>query len=180
MDLEELKYPIGKFVLNGDPENYEIDSWIQNIENFPASLESLVLNLKSDQLNWRYRPEGWKIKQVIHHCADSHINALIRFKLALTEEDPTIRPYHEARWADLADSTRDDVMSSLLLLKSLHAKWTDLIKSFTEEQWQRTYYHPEHGRSIPLTEAVGTYAWHCRHHLAHVENAIRFEGKFND
>ena len=146
--------------------------WIQTISNFPKLLNELTQNLSTEQKNQTYREGGWTIKQVVHHCADSHMNSLVRFKLALTEDSPTIRPYFEDRWAELIDGKEDDLSDSLLLLTALHAKWTRLLNDLSEEDLNRNYIHPEHGKSISLLEAIGLYAWHCEHHLAHVKLAL--------
>jgi len=115
-----------------------------------------------------YREGGWTLRQVVHHCADSHMNAFCRFKLAMTEEKPVIKPYEEARWAALADSKNLPVDASLAILKGLHERWTVLMKSLREAERHRTFIHPEHGREISLQETIGLYAWHGEHHLAHI------------
>jgi hypothetical protein len=179
MDLQKLKFPVGVYEPDRSPSHEQLQLWIQDIESFPSRLEELIQGLGTEELNWRYRPEGWKLKQVIHHCADSHINSLMRFKLALTEEHPSIRPYYEDRWAELIDSQDDDVEPSLDLLHGLHKRWTQLLKSLNEDQLKREFVHPEHGQSFNLAETIGNYAWHCNHHLAHVRNAIESGGSFN-
>lgn len=177
-DLYDLKFPIGEYTPNRNPERAQLDQWISDIETFPARLKHLCDNVSKEQLQWRYRPEGWTVKQVVHHCADSHINSIMRFKLALTEDTPTIRTYYEDRWAELPDSQEDDIEYSLQLLTGLHKRWTLLLRSLTKEQLEREFMHPEHGAKFNLTETVGNYAWHCNHHLAHVRNALAFEGKY--
>lgn len=152
---------------------------IIHIELFPTRVEGLIRNIDIEKLNWKYRPGGWMVKQVIHHCADSHMNSVIRFKLALTEDRPIIRPYFEDRWAKLYDSMSDDVSESLTLLIGLHKKWTRLLKNLTKEQLKMEFVHPENGLKINLAENIGIYSWHCNHHLAHIKNAIRSEGKYN-
>lgn len=177
--LENLKYPIGRF---HKPENTSTDmisSWISDVESLPESIEKLIRNLTIEELNLTYRPEGWKIKQVIHHCADSHMNAFIRFKLALTEDLPIIKPYHEDRWAELEDGKDDTITDSLNILKSLHTKWVKLLRTLTNEDLKRVYIHPEHGKRFELIEALGMYAWHCNHHLGHIKKALEYRGRFN-
>ena len=177
--MEELIFPIGKCPNCTSPNTEELNTWIKTIEDFPKDLKKITKDLNNEQLNWKYRSEGWTIKQVIHHCADSHMNSYIRFKLALTEETPAIRPYYEDRWAELPDSLDNNIFTSLTLLNALHLKWTYLLKNLSVEQLKRPFIHPEHGQKFLLDENIGVYAWHCNHHLAHVKNAIQFKGKYN-
>jgi len=128
MNIERLKFPIGEYIPNKSSNETLLQQWIEDIELFPAKVEDLIKDIATDKLNWKYRPNGWMIKQVLHHCADSHMNSIIRFKLALTEKTPTIRPYYEDRWADLNDSLTDEINESLTLLKGLHKKWTTFAK----------------------------------------------------
>ena len=123
MNIEKLKFPIGKYTFIKNPYIKVINNWIDDIERFPSRIKELVTEIQDSQLNLRYRPEGWTVKQVIHHCADSHMNAFIRFKLALTEETPIIKPYREEKWANLADSLTIEIDESLMLLTGLHKKW---------------------------------------------------------
>lgn len=178
-NLEQLKFPIGTYI---PPKSYTIEiiaQWILDIESFPAKAEELTNGLSVEQLNWKYRPNGWTVKQVVHHCADSHMNSLIRFKLALTEDSPKIRPYYEDKWAELSDGVSNDISDSILLLKGLHAKWVNLLKSLTKEDLLLEFVHPEHGKKFTLQETIGNYAWHCNHHLAHMVVALDGEGKYN-
>jgi hypothetical protein len=176
--LERLKYPIGKFIKPDTIDSKLIDRWISDIEGLPRSIEKLVNGLSAEELNYPYRPDGWNIKQVVHHYADSHMNAFIRFKLALTEDSPTIRPYYEDRWARLIDGNDDDLTDSLILTKSLHSKWIKLLRNLLEEDLKRVYIHPEHGQEFYLDEAIGMYAWHSNHHLEHIRQAVKFKGLF--
>lgn len=176
--LEKLKYPIGTF---NKPERIDtrlIEKWISDIEALPKSIEALVKGLSVKELNYRYRPDGWNIKQVVHHCADSHMNSMIRFKLALTEDSPTIRPYFEDRWATLIDNNDDDLTDTLSLLKGLHAKLGKLLRNISKEDLSREFIHPEQGRRFKLDEAIGMYAWHSNHHLAHIKQALEYRGQF--
>jgi hypothetical protein len=177
-ELEQLKYPIGQFVTPNNITSIQQADWISSIDSFPQTIASLTKKLSSDQLNWTYRPNGWSIKQLVHHCADSHINSLCRFKLALTEDNPTIRPYFENRWAELHDALEDDLSDSLVLLTGLHGKWVRLLKSLKEEQLERTFVHPDSNALITLKENIGIYAWHCAHHLAHIREALESKGKY--
>ncbi len=168
--LEELKYPVGKFKT---PERFGAEmrqEWIVELEALPTWLEMSIENLDAAQLDTPYRPGGWTVKQLVHHVADSHMNGLIRVKMALTEDNPTIKPYLQDGWADLPDVDLVPINVSLTLLHALHRRWGQLLRNLTEEQWNRTYVHPEHGRRIPVWEATAMYAWHSRHHFAHVRN----------
>lgn len=179
LTLDKLKYPIGKFSMTETVDETFIQSWISEIESLPDSIEALVKNLNIVELNLPYRPQGWNVKQVVHHLADSHMNAFIRFKLALTEESPIIKPYEEDRWAQLEDGTNNDINDSLNLLKHLHAKWGKLLRTLTSEDLLRVYIHPEHGKRFGLDEAIGMYAWHSNHHLAHIKQALFYKAQFN-
>lgn len=166
--MEHLQYPIGKFVKPQTIDPQMIASAIETIAVFPAKLRAATTQLSDEQLDTPYRPGGWTIRLVVHHCADSHMNSFIRFKLALTEDNPVIKPYHEDRWAELADSKGMEIHYSLQLLDSLHARWVMLLQSLDDAAWKRTFVHPEHGRTSTLEETVLLYAWHCEHHLAHI------------
>lgn len=177
--LHSLKYPIGKFVKPEYINNETLAQWISDIEHLPKNIETLTKDLTLEQLQWVYRPNGWNIKQVVHHCADSHINAFIRFKLALTEESPTIKPYHEDLWANLIDGNADDLTDTLFLLKGLHAKLCYLLRYIPKADLStKSYIHPQHGKRFTLDEAIGMYAWHSNHHLAHIKQALEYKGQF--
>lgn len=178
MTLNDLKFPVGPHVANKNPSDTLLKEWITEIESFPTKLYQLCAELDVEKLNLIYRPGGWTIKQVVHHCADSHSNALIRFKLALTEEQPTIKPYMEALWAELPDATNDDITHSLVMITAIHTKLTLLLKSLTDREYERTFIHPEHGKIFTLKETVWNYAWHCKHHYQHIVNALKFNGVF--
>ncbi|MEQ9232373.1 MAG: putative metal-dependent hydrolase [Cyclobacteriaceae bacterium] len=178
MDIEALKYPIGKF---HRPESFDqkvISDFISIIEEFPLKIKRLTENLTAQELNYRYRPEGWTVKQVVHHCADSHMNSLVRFKWTLTEDTPTIKAYQEADWAMLPDSLEDDISVSLNFLSALHTKWVFLLKNLADEDFNRAFIHPEHGKKVNLKMNLAIYAWHCQHHLAHIEQALKHKGQF--
>jgi hypothetical protein len=177
-DLEKLRFPIGEFQKPDSISQNDLETWITTIENFPRKIKTLTENLSVDQLNWVYRPDGWCIKQVVHHCADSHMNSFIRFKLALTEDVPTIKPYEEDRWAELADGNSDIILPSIQIIEGLHARWILLLKSFGEKELKRQFTHPANNKTSSLDEIIGVYAWHCSHHLAHIQQAILYKGKF--
>ena len=179
-ELYKLRFPIGEFHKPDRITPETIKSWIHDIEQFPKAIEATTKGLTTAELKWQYRPDGWNIKQVIHHCADSHMNSIIRFKLALTEDSPTIRPYYEDRWATLADGNDDNLQDTLYLLKGLHAKLGKLLRHISKAELSREFVHPEHGKRFRLDETIGTYAWHSNHHLAHVKQAIKYRGNFND
>jgi DinB superfamily len=178
-DLYKLKYPIGEFIKPQSIDAPIIKKWIGEIESFPERVNTITEGLSVAKANWRYRPNGWTIKQVVHHCGDSHINSFMRFKLVLTEDFPAIRPYFEDKWAELPDSLDDDLKDSILLLKGLHRRWVKLLKSLTESDLKKEFIHPEHGMRFSLDENIGIYAWHCNHHLAHIKQAIKAKGTFN-
>lgn len=144
-----------------------ITSWIADIASFPDRLSGAVEHLSAQQLDTPYRPGGWTIRQVVHHCADSHMNSLIRFKLALTEDKPVIKPYFEDRWANLPDSIMD-ISPALQMLHGLHGKWVYLLQSLTAAELKKSFIHPEKQSEISLDVAIALYAWHCNHHLAHI------------
>jgi len=175
---EDLRYPIGKYSRPTGINTNLVNTWITDIENFPEAAKKEVAGLSENELAWRYRPDGWTIRQVIHHCSDSHINSIVRFKLSLTEDEPTIKPYFEDRWAELTDTTNAPIEWSLLLLEGLHKRWVFLLKNLSEDDLKRVFVHPEHGRRISIGENIALYAWHCNHHLAHIRQAKKFKGEF--
>lgn len=160
----DLRFPIGKF----DPAEYASrDENINTLANLPANLRTAVDGLSDEQLDTPYRPEGWTLRQTVHHIADSHINTLVRFKLALTEDEPpTIKPYHEDRWAQLADS-RLPVDVSLSIIDGVHTRLVEMLRSLSEEEFQKEFIHPETG-PWSIERAAALYAWHSRHHTAHI------------
>lgn len=177
-DIEKLKFPLGKFHNPDFISENDLETWIATIEEFPSKIKNLTSALSIEELNWIYRPEGWNIKQVVHHCADSHINSLIRFKLALTEDVPTIKPYEEQLWAELADGNADDISASVKIIEGIHARWALLLKSLSSTALKRQFFHPANLKISSLQETVGVYAWHCNHHLAHIEQALLHKGQF--
>jgi hypothetical protein len=171
----DLRYPIGRYQLV-EYSSAEKESRLADIVFLPRLLEFSLLNLDEPQLNTPYREEGWTINQVVHHVADSHMNAFIRFKLGLTEENPTIKPYIQQKWAETPDVLNVPVNYSVTLIHSLHHRWYELLKSMTDEDWQRTLFHPEQKREITLWEMLLIYAWHGKHHAAHITNLREQKG----
>jgi hypothetical protein len=165
--VNDLSYPIGKFRWEGPDTAADRARRIDEIAAAPAALRKAVAGLDDAQLDTPYRPGGWTVRQVAHHVPDSHVNAYVRFKLAVTEDAPTIKPYDEAAWAELADVKTVPVATSLALLEALHERWAAFLRSLGEAEWARTFRHPELG-VVPLGKNVALYAWHGRHHVAHV------------
>ena len=172
MNLEQLKFPIGKAVMPAGIEDIDIPSAIEDIACLPEDLMDLTLGLNPENLEQTYRPEGWNIRQLVHHLADSHMNAFIRFKLVFTEDDGTaIRPYYEDRWAITSDID-DAIEDSLMILRGVHNRWAKLAKSFTPTDLEKSYFHPEMKKNVALFQALATYQWHGKHHLAHIQSAL--------
>lgn len=171
--LESKKYPIGKFESPKKITDADITHHLKTLKDFPKRLKHLVENLTDDQLDTPYRKDGWKVRQVIHHLADSHLNSFIRFKLALTEDNPTIKPYDQNQWAELQDSFSMGIDSSLKILEGLHKRWVYELKCLTNKEFEHTFYHPEQKVNINLKESLALYAWHCNHHFQHIKNLIK-------
>ncbi|MNK65989.1 putative metal-dependent hydrolase YfiT [compost metagenome] len=172
MDIEQLKYPIGQFSMPAIFDQKQIDEWIAEIEALPGQLRKATEGLTDEDLNQTYRPGGWTLRQVVHHIPDSHINAYIRFKQAITEDVPVIRPYYEERWAEIGEAKNGDIELSLALIAALHQRWVTFLKTLQQADFQRKYIHPEHGKELTLANMLGMYAWHGKHHLAHITNTI--------
>jgi uncharacterized damage-inducible protein DinB len=168
--MDDLRYPIGRFAFIPDPTPEQRAAWIRSIADAPGQLRKAVSGLSDSQLDTPYRPEGWTLRQVVHHVPDSHLNAYVRLKLALTEDAPTIKPYDEAKWAALPDSRETPIEVSLALLDALHRRWVTLLRAMTPADFARAFVHPEHGRSMPLDMVLALYAWHGKHHLGHVKS----------
>ncbi len=175
--LEQKKYPIGKFEIPSNISDIDVDENIKVLKNFPTKLKKLVENFTDDQLDTRYRDGGWTVRQLVNHLSDSHMNSFIRFKLALTEHNPTIKAYDEAAWAELQDSFTIDIKPALQIIEGLHKRWVYELKSLTNREFdESTFFHPEQNKSITLRESLAFYAWHCNHHLAHIENLKNEKG----
>ena len=166
--MNDPRFPIGAFVYGGQQTPGERQEAIDRIAAAPAALRAAVAGLADSQLDTPYREGGWTVRQVVHHLPDSHMNAYTRFRLALTEPTPTIRPYLEHLWAELSDARTAPLEISLALLDALHRRWVLLLRSLGADDWARRYLHPEHGREWSLDEALAMYAWHGEHHTAHV------------
>jgi hypothetical protein len=174
--LEKLRYPIGKFVA---PDHYSetyIAECIESIASFPERLRNAVSNLAEVQLDTPYRPDGWTVRQVVHHCADSHMNCYIRLKWTLTEDTPTIKYYFEDRWSQVNDNRTMPIAPTLSLLDGLHYRLHFIMKNLSASELKKTYIHPEHQKAFSLKEMIGLYAWHGNHHLAHITSLIALKG----
>jgi len=176
IEIEKLKYPIGKFKSPSAFSAEETNGWIRTIEALPAKLRKVVSTLNDDQLDTPYRDGGWTVRQVIHHLADSHLNSYIRFKLAMTEDHPTIKPYHEDRWAELQEAKHAPSEISLSLLEALHTRWVIFLKTLSQDDLKRTFHHPESKRDYQLGVILALYAWHSEHHLAHIISLMERKG----
>ena len=173
----DLRYPIGRFTFPNDPAGpQQVAGWVEDVARTPDALRAAVRGLDEKRLATPYRPGGWTVRQVVHHVADSHMNAYTRFKLALTEDRPTIKPYDEAAWADLDDSRTVPIAVSLDLLEAVHVRWLAVLRAMRPEQMERGFVHPEHGRFMRLDAALGLYAWHGKHHVAHITALREREG----
>jgi uncharacterized damage-inducible protein DinB len=165
--MQDLRYPVGKFHYDAAASTGQQQVFLEEIAQTPAKLRAAVAGLEDTQFDTPYRPGGWTVRQVVHHVPDSHLNSYVRFKLALTEDEPTIKTYAEDRWAELPDNKATPVEVSLTLLDSLHDRWIRLLRSLTPEQWKRTFRHPDLG-PMTLEKTLALYAWHGRHHVAHI------------
>jgi hypothetical protein len=172
-DLEPLRYPVGRLPRRAAPlDARERAEMIAVIEQAPARFRALVAGLTDPQLDTPYRPGGWTIRQVVHHVPDSHVNAYVRMKLAVTEKDPAIRTYEEAQWAELPEAKTGPIEMSLALLDALHTRWTAFLRALPASDFGKAFVHPQWGR-VTVDESLVMYAWHCRHHAAHIELATR-------
>src|SRR5258707_12281800 len=167
MDISDLRYPIGKFSFPDAVTPDDRVRFVDQIADAPARLKAAIPGLSDQQLDTAYRPGGWTVRQVVHHVPDSHLNSYIRFRWALTEDQPTIKTYQEDLWAELPDARTAPAELSLVLLESLHRRWVALLGSLSEQDWKRSFRHPEFGL-ISLEKNAALYAWHGRHHVAHI------------
>ncbi len=171
-DLEQLRYPVGRLPRRSTPlDARERAAFIATIEEAPARFRSLVAGLTDPQLDTPYRPGGWTIRQVVHHVPDSHMNAYVRMKLAVTEDAPSITTYEEARWAELPEAKTAPIEMSLALLEALHTRWVTFLRALPESDFRKAFVHPQWG-AVTVDESITMYAWHCRHHAAHIAGAV--------
>ena len=166
--MSDARYPIGKY--EPQPFSNELkEQWLADIKFLPQAIENAIANLDEHQLQTAYRDGGWTVHQLVHHVADSHLNAYCRFKLGYTEDKPTIRPYEEKLWAETADVKNLPVNISITLLYAVHQRLSEFLKSLTDEDWQqKSVFHPEHNKEMSLWHLLGLYSWHSRHHVAHI------------
>lgn len=165
------RYPIGQFESDDVISKEQIAEWIEEIYLLPEQLREVVVDLNEEDFNRTYRPNSWTVRQLVHHIADSHLNGYLRIKLALTEEEPTIKPYEEADWAKLPDYSLP-ISISMQLIQSLHERWVYLLQNLNDEQLKKSFYHPVSG-VMTVEKSIGIYAWHGKHHLAHIRNALQ-------
>ncbi|MEJ1223489.1 putative metal-dependent hydrolase [Sediminicola sp. 1XM1-17] len=176
MDIEQLRYPIGQMALPEKITREQIDEWISVLEHLPIRLERLVVNLTEEQLEKPYRPDGWTVRQVVHHIADSHHHSYTRFKWALTEDRPLIKAYEEKDWSMLFDAQIGPIALSLDYIKALHGKLVYMLKGLSDLDLERVYLHPDGNVPVTVAQNIGKYAWHGSHHIAHIENLLSREG----
>ena len=168
--LEKLKYPVGRFLWVERLSHEEIKSLTEEIRSFPAELKAEIQDYKPEDFQKTYRPGAWQIGQLIHHLADSHIHVYTRFKLALTQDTPTVLDYDHDQWSEMSDALDTNVKSSLMILEGIHYRWAALIETLDSHQWEKQYYHPARDKFYPLATVLALYAWHGKHHLAHIKN----------
>jgi hypothetical protein len=167
MDTSDLRYPVGEFRFPDSVSAQDLIKFVDQIAETPVHLRAAIAGLSESQLDTPYRPGGWTVRQLAHHVPDSHLNSYVRFRLALTEDQPVIKPYEEKRWAELPDARSMPVEPSLALLENLHARWVPLLRSLSDADWKRSFRHPELGL-VSLENNAALYAWHGRHHVAHI------------
>jgi len=173
--VSDMRFPLGKFTYDGPPSQEQRLKWIDDIERAPAALREAVRGLSAQQIETPYRDGGWTVRQVVHHVPESHMNAYIRFKLALTEDDPTVKSYMEDRWAQLPDVESTPLEVSLALLDALHDRFGRVLRGIKSDQWGRSFRHPELGL-VTLDRNLALYSWHGRHHVAHITELKRRMG----
>lgn len=173
--MSDPRFPIGEFSIEGEITHETLRGFVDIIAAAPSEFRAATRGLTQSQLDTPYRDGGWTIRQVVHHMADSHMNSYVRYKLALTEDNPTIKSYAEDKWAELADGKTADIEVSLELLENVHERWVILLRSLSDAQWKRTFNHPERG-TVALDVTAALYAWHCKHHLAHITHLCARKG----
>ena len=175
LDLEKLKYPIGKFNAPDEYSSEYISDKIKELAVLPEKLRNETIDLNDEQLDTPYRPDGWTVRQVIHHCAESHMNCYIRLKWALTENNPIIKPYDEKMWSELPDSLMMPIAPTLSLLEGLHFRLGYIMRNLSESDLEKTFIHPSDNSENKLKKIIGMYAWHGNHHLAHITNLKKYK-----
>ena len=175
LDLEKLKFPIGKFEAPTTYTTEYISEKIEEIAAFPEKIKKETLHLNDEQLDTPYRPGGWTVRQVIHHCAESHMNCFIRIKWALTENNPVIKAYDETLWSELPDNLKMPILPTLNLLEGLHYRLAFIMKNLSEADLEKSFIHPENNSEYRIKQIIGTYAWHGNHHLAHITNLKKYK-----
>ena len=170
--MEHLRYPIGRFLIPEEISKETLTKWIKTLEELPARLRSIIEPMNDELLNTLYRPEGWSVRELVHHIADSHHHSYIRFKWTLTEDNPTIKPYDENAWSKLPDIEGMSIEWSLRHIEVIHYKLVRLLKKLTDQDLERTFIHPASGDTIALKQNIGIYAWHSEHHFMHIKNLI--------
>jgi hypothetical protein len=177
-EMEELKYPIGKYKPLKTHSANSIKQGIKTIREFPDKVKKEIKGLNETQLEYRHRPGGWTLLQLVHHCADSHINAFCRVKLALSENKPVIKPYDQSAWANADDASVTPVEWSLSILDGLHKRWAYLLDELGDNDYNKQFIHPELRREVSISDVLFLYAWHCEHHLAHIKQAKKYKNNF--
>ena len=172
LNEDDLRYPIGRFQYSSETSWEELKKAIKDIAVFPSWLSETAANINNDELNSTYRDGSWNVRQIIHHIADSHTNAYIRFKLALTEDRPIIKPYKENLWSELHDAKHLEIQPSLYIIEGIHDRWVSIMENLEPDDFKREYFHPELYRLISLSECAMLYSWHGRHHLRHIQMAV--------
>jgi hypothetical protein len=171
--LEKLRYPIGKYNPPTIINPTLLEEWIENLASLPKEIAEITLNLSEKALDIPYRPDGWTVRQLIHHLADSHINAYTRVRLTLTEDKPEVRPYFEDRWAELTDAKTGDIQPSIAIIRAIHERLLVLLRTLKPIDFERTYYHPQAQKEFTMAYLLGNYAWHGKHHLAHIKLTLK-------
>jgi len=169
-NIEKLKYPIGRLTIPVEVSTSMRRDYIKAINDLPMAIEDLTDNLSDEQLDTPYRPGGWTVRQLIHHIADSHMNAFTRFKLGMTEDEPTIRPYNQAAWCSMSDATILDPQLSLDIISGIHGRWVRVLHDMSDKDYNKNVFHPEMDRRLSLGQLLCQYGWHSNHHLAHLRD----------
>ena len=172
---KDPRYPIGKYETAPYSEAQK-NKWINDLRHLPKDLEMAIQNLDAAQIQTPYREGGWKVQQLVHHIADSHMNSFIRFKLALTEDNPTIKPYDENAWSEMADVQKEPINVSITLIYALHKRWLTLLQNMSDADFEKTLFNPQRRGQLTLWEMLGIYAWHGKHHVAHIKTLKENKG----